>query len=98
MRYGRCGAPVSIARRARLLSRRCFSCGRARRAVERDAAMKMDSATTDIAQFLEMQAAERGAAANTIEAYRRDLWHFVLHLECRGRALRQALPADIAGY
>src|SRR5262245_7157987 len=60
--------------------------------------MKMDSATTDIAQFLEMQAAERGAAANTIEAYRRDLWHFVLHLECRGRALRQALPADIAGY
>ena len=28
-----------------------------------------------IASFLEMMSAERGASANTIEAYRRDLTH-----------------------
>ena len=58
----------------------------------------MTNTTVDIAQFLEMQAAERGAAANTIEAYRRDLEHFARHLEHTGWPLREAKPAVIAGY
>ena len=35
--------------------------------------------------FLEMQAAERGAAANTVAAYRSDLTHFLAYLEARGK-------------
>ena len=58
----------------------------------------MPNANSDITQFLEMQAAERGAAANTIEAYRRDLEHFAAHLDRLDKPLRQALPADVAGY
>ena len=58
----------------------------------------MPSANSDIAQFLEMQSAERGAAPNTIDAYRRDLEHFAAHLQRGGKPLRTALPADIAGY
>ena len=57
----------------------------------------MDAAT-DIGQFLEMQAAERGAALNTIEAYRRDLQHLALFLERTGVALRTATPQGLAGY
>ncbi len=48
--------------------------------------------------FLEMLAAERGAAANTLEAYRRDLEHFSEFLSDRGVMLTAAQSADITSY
>ncbi|MCL4766778.1 MAG: site-specific tyrosine recombinase XerD [Hyphomicrobiaceae bacterium] len=51
-----------------------------------------------VAGFLEMLAAERGAAANTIEAYRRDLENFTGFLTQRGASLTDARPADAAAY
>ena len=39
--------------------------------------------------FLEMMSAERGAARNTIEAYRRDLGDYVLFLARRGTGPRR---------
>jgi integrase/recombinase XerD len=48
--------------------------------------------------FLEMQAAERGAAANTVAAYRCDLQHFLSYLDSRGGSLTSAKSADIASY
>lgn len=43
-----------------------------------------------IASFLEMMSAERGAAANTIEAYRRDLAHYAHFVARRGQTLLTA--------
>jgi integrase/recombinase XerD len=51
-----------------------------------------------VAQFLETLAAEKGAADNTLQAYRRDLDDFLGFLSARGRALAAALPADISAY
>lgn len=51
-----------------------------------------------IAAFLEMLAAERGAAANTLEAYRRDLSDFAGFIEHRGAMLPAASPRDIDAY
>ena len=48
--------------------------------------------------FLEMQAAERGAAANTIAAYRSDLEHFLRFLAGRDKALGAAESGDIGAY
>jgi len=48
--------------------------------------------------FLEMQAAERGAAANTIAAYRADLVHFLRFLSGRGQALGGLDRGDIGAY
>jgi integrase/recombinase XerD len=48
--------------------------------------------------FLEMQAAERGAAANTVAAYRSDLTHFLGHLERRGKGPAAADSRDIVAY
>lgn len=48
--------------------------------------------------FLQMLAAERGAAENTLAAYRRDLADFTAHLERRGTTLEAARPADITAY
>src|SRR4051812_44945431 len=48
--------------------------------------------------FLEMLAAERGAADNTLQAYRRDLEDFLLFLEQRGKPLAAATPAEIGAY
>ena len=53
----------------------------------------MTGASVDIEQFLEMQAAERGAAANTIEAYRRDLAHFAAFHRAPGQRLARRDPA-----
>ena len=51
-----------------------------------------------IEAFLEMLTAERGAAANTLQAYRRDLDEFLAFLERRGRRFSEAVPADIGAY
>ena len=47
--------------------------------------------------FLEMLAAERGAAGNTLAAYRADLEDFAAYLGGRS-TLRQAESAEVAGY
>ncbi len=51
-----------------------------------------------VAAFLEMMAAEKGAARNTLEAYRRDLEDFVGHLDQQRVALDAATPRDISRY
>jgi integrase/recombinase XerD len=48
--------------------------------------------------FLDMLAAERGAAANTLAAYRRDLDDFALHLADSGRRIAEASSDDLRGY
>jgi len=48
--------------------------------------------------FLEMLAVERGAAANTLLAYRRDLEHFFGFLERRGIELAAVAPAEIGAF
>ena len=60
--------------------------------------MTRGTRTSWSAQFLEMLAAERGAADNTLQAYRRDLDDFLAFLAARGRALAAAEPADIGAY
>ncbi len=45
-----------------------------------------------------MLSAERGAAANTIDAYRRDLQDYAAFLHRRGTALDAATKADISAY
>jgi len=51
-----------------------------------------------VGQFLEMMAAERGAAENTLLAYRRDLDDFLAFLAARERTLAATVPADISAY
>src|SRR3954462_2913710 len=48
--------------------------------------------------YLDMLAAERGAAANTLEAYRRDLEDFSSDLADRGRAMASAEAQGVIGY
>ena len=48
--------------------------------------------------YLDMLAAERGAAANTLEAYRRDLADFAEKLRARGGAIARAQSDDIRRY
>ena len=48
--------------------------------------------------YLDMLAAERGAAANTLEAYRRDLEDFSADLGEHGGAIATANNDDIRGY
>ena len=45
-----------------------------------------------------MLAAERGAADNTLQAYRRDLDDFLRFLATRNQALPVVVPADISAY
>lgn len=51
-----------------------------------------------VAAFLEMMTAEKGAAANTLDAYRRDLADFTAFLERSNVAIAQARRADISRY
>jgi integrase/recombinase XerD len=65
------------------------------------AATARPAATNDaslIELFLDMLAAERGAGANTLSAYRRDLADFSGHLAALGRALAGADTNDIRDY
>jgi integrase/recombinase XerD len=48
--------------------------------------------------FLDMIAAERGAAANTLEAYRRDLTAYSAGLVARGRSPLDAATDDVRAY
>ena len=48
--------------------------------------------------FLDMMAAERGAAVNTIDSYGRDLTDFAAFCARRGRALDAALVGDVRAY
>lgn len=48
--------------------------------------------------FLEMMSAERGAAANTIESYRRDLSDYYAFLSARGQNARNAGRDTISDY
>lgn len=48
--------------------------------------------------FLEAMRAERGAAANTISAYARDLSLYAAHLAARGRTLGDAARADLESW
>ena len=51
-----------------------------------------------IERYLEMMAAERGAAANTLAAYRRDLEAYDSFLREAGRSLKDSDPAAIRAY
>lgn len=51
-----------------------------------------------IALFLDMLAAERGAARNTLDAYRRDLEDFAAHLGKTRRSFLSARTADLRSY
>ena len=52
----------------------------------------------DVESFLEMMAAERGAAPNTVESYRRDLSQFAAFARARGRPPEDADPSIIRKY
>jgi integrase/recombinase XerD len=56
------------------------------------------SATADRDSFLEMISAERGAAANTLASYGRDLNDYLGHLARRDRTPRDAAVADIRSW
>ena len=56
------------------------------------------SASADAESFLEMLSAERGAAANTLDSYRRDLEKYLDHLLHRGHAPRDAEAEDIRSW
>jgi integrase/recombinase XerD len=51
-----------------------------------------------VENFLEMLVAERGAAVNTIEAYRRDLEEFDSFLSARGTSIEGAALDDLRAY
>ena len=56
------------------------------------------SDATLIALFLDMLAAERGAAANTLAAYRRDLEHYAAALRAAQISIQAAATNDLRGY
>jgi integrase/recombinase XerD len=58
----------------------------------------MTEAAPHIEAFLEMLTAERGAAANTVDAYRRDLQDFCGFLRRRAVSLQGAGSADVSAY
>ena len=63
--------------------------------------MSRRSAASDdrlVELFLDMQAAERGAGANTLAAYRNDLADLAAHLRSQGRAVAKADTDDLRGF
>ena len=57
-----------------------------------------EAGSRHVESFLEMIAAERGAARNTIEAYRRDLEDFAAFAAARGRDVAAAGAEDLRAY
>ncbi|HWA17423.1 MAG TPA: site-specific tyrosine recombinase XerD [Devosia sp.] len=57
-----------------------------------------DSGAYLVDSFLEMMSAERGAARNTIEAYRRDLSDYAGHLAGKAKTARTASREDVVSY
>jgi integrase/recombinase XerD len=51
-----------------------------------------------VGAFLEMMAAERGAAVNTLDAYGRDLGDFAAFMARRRTTAEAAIPDDVAAY
>ncbi|WP_375599281.1 site-specific tyrosine recombinase XerD [Devosia sp. Naph2] len=51
-----------------------------------------------ISSFLEMMSAERGAAANTIEAYRRDLTHYAAFVSAQDQTLLSATRDTVTAW
>jgi integrase/recombinase XerD len=51
-----------------------------------------------VAPYLDMLAAERGAGANTLAAYRRDLEDFSAYLKDNSRSIAKATTDDLRGY
>jgi integrase/recombinase XerD len=54
--------------------------------------------SSELALFLDMLTAERGAAAHTIEAYTRDLADFLAFLAAKGKGAKTATPDHIRAY
>jgi integrase/recombinase XerD len=59
---------------------------------------KTSAQNRHVDRFLEMMSAERGAAENSLQAYGRDLTHYVAFLETRGVALLASSSDDIRTY
>ena len=60
--------------------------------------LSVNDSSTAVSDFLGSMSAERGAAANTLDAYGRDLGEFTEHLAVEGVALFAAGPKDIRAY
>lgn len=56
------------------------------------------SDATLVELFLDMQAAERGAGKNTLDAYRNDLADLAAHLRAAGRGIAMASTDDLRGF
>ena len=54
--------------------------------------------SSELALFLDMLTAERGAAAHTVEAYTRDLADFLAFLAAKGKTAKTATPDHIRAY
>jgi integrase/recombinase XerD len=54
--------------------------------------------SSELALFLDMLTAERGAAAHTVEAYTRDLADFLAFLAAKGKNAKTATPDHIRAY
>ena len=59
---------------------------------------KKVSDDTLVELFLDMQAAERGAGKNTLDAYRNDLADLTAHLRAAGRGIASASTDDLRGF
>jgi integrase/recombinase XerD len=55
-------------------------------------------ASSELALFLDMLMAERGAAAHTIEAYMRDLSEFLAYLAAKGKKAKSATAEHLRGF
>src|ERR671919_1305086 len=83
--------------RARLPSRPFLRPGRVSPTTGRDI-LTMPSGSEHLSGFLEMLAAERGAAKNTLEAYRRDLEDFLGFIGERERDIADVERADLTAF
>jgi integrase/recombinase XerD len=59
---------------------------------------KPDVGQRHVDRFLEMMSAERGAAENSLQAYRRDIAHYAEFLQAQGKALTAADSDDVRDY